>query len=115
MDHKMTLTEPPLGIVAIGASAGGLQAYTELLEAMPPNTGMTFVIVQHLAANHESFLATLLGRTTQMPVIEVQDGPRVEPNTVYVIPPNKSLLITDGHLQLKDREPGIHMSVDIFF
>jgi two-component system CheB/CheR fusion protein len=105
----------PSGVVAIGASAGGLQAYTELLEALPANTGMTFVIVQHLAAGHESFLATLLGRTTSMPVIEVQDGPRVEANTVYVIPPNRSMLMVDGHLKLREREPGLHLSVDIFF
>ena len=51
------------------------------LEALPATTGLTFVIVQHLAAGHESFLATLLGRTTSMPVLEVQDGPRIEPNT----------------------------------
>jgi two-component system CheB/CheR fusion protein len=93
----VSVSETPIGVVAIGASAGGLQAYTELLEALPPNTGMTFVIVQHLAADHESFLATLLGRATSMPVIEVLDGPRVEPNTIYVIPPNRTMLITDGH------------------
>jgi two-component system, chemotaxis family, CheB/CheR fusion protein len=105
----------PSGVVAIGASAGGLQAYTELLEALPANTGMTFVIVQHLAADQESFLAVLLGRITAMPVIEVQDGPRLEANTIYVIPPNRTMVIDDGHLRLRDREPGLHLSVDIFF
>jgi two-component system CheB/CheR fusion protein len=104
----------PIGIVGIGASAGGLQAYTELLESLPAATGMSFVIVQHLAADHESFLPTLLGRITAMPVVEVQDGPRIEPNTIYVIPPNRTLLINDGHLQLRERAPGIHLSVDIF-
>ncbi|HEY0746085.1 MAG TPA: chemotaxis protein CheB, partial [Steroidobacteraceae bacterium] len=111
----MSATDEPIGIVAIGASAGGLQAYSELLEALPATTGMTFVIVQHLAANHESFLAALLGRVTSMPVIEVQDGPRVEPNTIYVIPPNRSMLMTDGHLKLSERGPGLHLSIDIFF
>jgi two-component system CheB/CheR fusion protein len=105
----------PTAVVGIGASAGGLNAYTELLGALPPNTGMTFVIVQHLSADHESFLTTLLARVTQMPVIEVQDGPRIEPNTIYVIPPNRSLVIEDGHLGLRDRPPGLHLSVDIFF
>ena len=105
----------PIGVVGIGASAGGLQAYTELLEALPATTGMTFVIVQHLAAGHESFLATLLSRITSIPVIEVQDGPRLEPNTIYVIPPNRTMIIDDGHLRLREREPGIHHSVDIFF
>jgi two-component system CheB/CheR fusion protein len=105
----------PVGVVAIGASAGGLQAYTELLEALPDTTGMTFVIVQHLAASHESFLSALLGRIASMPVIEVQDGPCVESNTIYVIPPNRTMIIEDGHLRLRDREPGLHLSVDIFF
>ncbi|MGH8137249.1 MAG: chemotaxis protein CheB [Steroidobacteraceae bacterium] len=105
----------PIGVVAVGASAGGLQAYNELLEALPATTGMTFVIVQHLAAGHESFLATLLGRITSMPVIEVQDGPRMQANTIYVIPPNRTMVIEDGHLRLCEREPGLHLSVDIFF
>ncbi|HEY4446442.1 MAG TPA: chemotaxis protein CheB, partial [Steroidobacteraceae bacterium] len=76
----------PLVVVGIGASAGGLQAYTELLECLPPNTGMAFVIVQHLPAEHESLLATLLSRATAMPVVEVHDEPHVEPNCIYVIP-----------------------------
>jgi two-component system CheB/CheR fusion protein len=105
----------PTGVVAIGASAGGLQAYTELLEVLPATTGMTFVIVQHLAAGHESFLATLLGRITSMPVIEARDGLRLEANSIYVIPPNRTMVVDDGHLTLREREPGIHLSVDIFF
>ncbi len=105
----------PIAVVGIGASAGGLQAYTELLEALPTTTGMAFVIVQHLAADHESFLAALLGRITSMPVIEVQDGPRIEANTIYVIPPNRSMVIDDGHLRLRERQSGIHLSIDIFF
>jgi two-component system CheB/CheR fusion protein len=105
----------PKAVVGIGASAGGLNAYTALLGALPPDTGMAFVVVQHLAADHASFLATLLARVTQMPAIEVQDGPRIQPNTIYVIPPNRSLVIKDGHLGLRDRPPGLHLSVDIFF
>jgi two-component system, chemotaxis family, CheB/CheR fusion protein len=105
----------PKAVVGIGASAGGLNAYTALLSALPPDTGMSFVVVQHLAADHASFLATLLARVTQMSVIEVQDGPRIEPNTIYVIPPNRSLVIEDGHLGLRERPPGLHLSVDIFF
>jgi two-component system, chemotaxis family, CheB/CheR fusion protein len=102
-------------IVGIGASAGGLNAYTALLSALKPDTGMAFVVVQHLAADHDSFLATLLSRVTQMPVLEVQDGPRVEPNTIYVIPPNRTLSIEDDHLRLQERQPGLHLPVDIFF
>ena len=107
--HKL-----PLVVVGIGASAGGLQAYTELLESLPPNTGMAFVIVQHLAAEHESLLATLLSRATPMSVLEVHDEPYVEPNCIYVIPPNRSMLIRDGKLVLMQRVPGVHRAVDIF-
>jgi two-component system CheB/CheR fusion protein len=104
----------PLVVVGIGASAGGLQAYTELLESLPPNTGMAFVIVQHLAAEHASLLATLLSRATPMPVVEVHDEPEVQPNCIYVIPPNRSMLIRDGKLVLMERPPGLHHAVDIF-
>jgi two-component system CheB/CheR fusion protein len=104
----------PLVVVGIGASAGGLQAYTELLESLPPNTGMAFVIVQHLAAEHESLLAMLLSRATPMKVLEVHDEPQVEPNCIYVIPPNRSMLIRDGKLVLMERAPGVHHAVDIF-
>ena len=104
----------PLAVVGIGASAGGLQAYTELLESLPPNTGMAFVIVQHLAAEHESLLATLLSRATPMRVVEVSDEPHVEANCIYVIPPNRNMLIRDGKLTLFGRAPGMHHPVDIF-
>ncbi len=110
----MSVVPSPVAVVGIGASAGGLQAYTEFLEAIPPNTGMAFVIVQHLAAEHESLLATLLARVTSMTVIEVNDEPRLEPNHIYVIPPNRGMLILDGKLSLVDRAPGIHRPVDIF-
>ncbi len=110
----MTSQPVLVAVVGIGASAGGLQAYTEFLEALPADTGMAFVIVQHLAAEHESLLATLLSRATPMPVIEVHDEPSIEPNCIYVIPPNRSMVILDGKLRLMDRAPGIHRAVDIF-
>ncbi len=110
----MTRPTLPIAVVGVGASAGGLQAYIEFLEALPADTGMAFVIVQHLAAEHESLLATLLSRATPMPVIEVHEEPRVEPNCIYVIPPNRSMVILDGKLRLMDRAPGIHRTVDIF-
>ncbi len=80
-------------IVGIGASAGGLEALTALLEALPPDTGLAFVIVQHLDPKHESLLPNLLARSTQMPVRQVTDGMPMEPNQVYVIPPNTSLTL----------------------
>ena len=88
---KIPLEQPtqtePVAIVGIGASAGGLEAFTQLLHALPPDTGMAFVFVQHLEARHESMLTKLLSSATQMPIAEVKQGARVQPNHVYVIPP----------------------------
>ena len=91
-------------IVGVGASAGGLQAFTSLLEALPADTGMGFVLVQHLAPSHPSALAEILSRATSMPVAEVRDDVAVEPNRVYVIPPDRSMIIASGVLQLLPRE-----------
>ena len=78
-------------VVAIGASAGGLEAFTQLLSALPNNTGMAFVLIQHLAPTHHSLLSELLAKKTKMPVLEAKDGTTVEPNHVYVIPPNVNM------------------------
>ena len=103
-------------IVGIGASAGGLEAFTQLLKALPGDTGMAFVLVQHLAPTHASALAEILSRATKMPVTEVQDEPTVEPNHVYVIPPARSMIIAGDTLQLLPREgAGIHRPIDQFF
>src|SRR5258708_4488782 len=69
-------------VVGIGASAGGLEAFTKLLQNLPANTGMAFVLIQHLDPNHESILASLLGRASSMPVHEVANNMRVKPNNV---------------------------------
>ena len=103
-------------IVGIGASAGGLEAFTQLLKALPCDTGMAFVLVQHLAPTHASALAEILSRATKMPVTEVKDEPTVEPNHVYVIPPARSMIIAGDTLQLLPREDtGIHRPIDQFF
>jgi two-component system CheB/CheR fusion protein len=103
-------------IVGIGASAGGLEAFTELLKHLPTDTGMGFVFIQHLSPYQESFLPEILSRTTPMPVLQVQDGMVVEPNHIYVIPPNAMMTISQGILQLSQREKtrGQVMSVDKF-
>jgi two-component system, chemotaxis family, CheB/CheR fusion protein len=104
-------------IVGIGASAGGLEAFSTLLAHVPADTGMGFVLVQHLDPQHESALAQLLRRAAAMPVQEVTNKLRVEPNHVYVIPPNMDLGIVGGVLTLgprpKTRAP--HRSIDLFF
>jgi two-component system CheB/CheR fusion protein len=111
------LTEgSPFPIVGIGASAGGLEAFTQMLRALPVDTGMAFVLVQHLAPTHASLLAEILSRATAMPVTEVHDEPRVEPNRIYVIPPDRDMIISGGALQLLPRQaaPGQHRPIDLF-
>lgn len=104
-------------IVGIGASAGGLEAFTELLTALPLNTGMAFVLIQHLEAEHESMLTELLSKVTEMPVTEVRKVTRVEPNHVYVIPANADLSLLDGSLRVSSRKAaaGRHLPIDYFF
>ena len=106
----------PFPVVAVGASAGGLAAFTELLSALSPKAGLGIVLIQHLQPTHESALATLLSRATTMPVVEVTDGLAVEPNHVYVIPPNKQMTIRDGALRLAPRaiRGALHYPIDEF-
>jgi two-component system, chemotaxis family, CheB/CheR fusion protein len=103
-------------VVGIGASAGGLEAFSKLLAALPLDTGMAFVLVQHLDPTHESLLTELLGRTTGLKVTEIIDGSRVEANHVFVIPPNANLTIKNGLLRLTARVSGrgSHSSIDAF-
>src|SRR4029434_6453982 len=104
-------------VVGIGASAGGLEAFTELLKNLPLDTGMGFVLVQHLDPHHESALADLLSRATSMPVREVTNNLRVEANHIHVIPPNTNLSIAQGVLKLQPREQSRTptRSIDSFF
>ncbi|MBD2594540.1 PAS domain-containing protein [Nostoc spongiaeforme FACHB-130] len=104
-------------IVGIAASAGGLEAFTQLLNRLPIDTGMAFVLIQHLDPNQKSLLTEILAKTTQMPVREVQNGMLVEPNQVYVIPPNRKMTLLKGVLQLMPREKihGKYMPADAFF
>jgi two-component system, chemotaxis family, CheB/CheR fusion protein len=103
-------------IVGVGASAGGLEAFSELLRKLPANPGMAFVFVQHLDPKHVSMLAELLARESRMPVAEARDGVRVERDRVYVIPRNTSISIVKGVLKLSPREMagGSFTSIDMF-
>jgi len=100
-------TQPALPhlIVGIGASAGGLEAFRSFFTHMPADSGFSFVLVQHLSPQHVSMLAELVGRNTQMPVCEAVDGARVEPDHVYVIPPDATLTIADGVLHVSKPAP----------
>jgi two-component system CheB/CheR fusion protein len=104
----------PFPIVGVGASAGGFEAFQQLLSALPANTGMAFVFVQHLDPRHESRLTQILSRSTAMPVIEAGDRLRLEPNHVYVIPPNSNLAIAQGmlHVTARAEARGPHVPVD---
>jgi len=91
-------------VVGVGASAGGLEALSAFLKALPTRTGMALVVIQHLAPQHESALTQLLSKATSMPVLEVSHGMAVRPNHVYVIPPDKMMTIRSGALMLIPRE-----------
>jgi len=90
------LRKEVFSIVGIGASAGGLDAFMELLKHLPADSGLGFVLVQHLDPAHESALTQILGRVTAMPVGEAAEGQLVQPNHVYVIPNNAGLAIAQG-------------------
>jgi len=108
--------EHRLSVVGVGASAGGLEAFEQLLRALPDDTGLAFVLVQHLAPKHESMLSELLAKATRMPVVEVTQGMQVHANHVYVIPPNADMSISDGVLHLSPLSPdrGLRMPIDFF-
>src|SRR5476651_1974171 len=108
---------PGCPIVGVGASAGGLEAFTQLLKQLPVDTGFGFVLVQHLDPQHESALSQLLARATAMPVREVTNNLRVRANHVYIIPPNTSLGIARGVLKLQPRSRNrvAPRSIDYFF
>src|ERR1700676_549529 len=112
-----TSSEGSFPVVGIGASAGGLEAFTKLLQHLPADTGMAFVLIQHLDPKHESILASLLSRATKMRVLEATQQMRVEPNRVYVMPPNTNMTIMNSLLNLTRRldTRSQHMPVDHFF
>jgi two-component system, chemotaxis family, CheB/CheR fusion protein len=102
-------------IVGVGASAGGLEAITELLSHLPDDTGMAFVVIQHLDPKHDSHLTELLSKESKMPVSEVKGETRIEPDHVYVISPRCNLGISNGVLQTSVRPTsGCNMPVDAF-
>ena len=104
-------------VVGLGGSAGAIGALASFFKTVPDESGLAFVVVLHLSAEHDSMLPELLQRCTGMRVVQVQDTVKIEPNQVYVIPPRKSLRATDGHLQLGElkSERGRHVAVDLFF
>ena len=104
-------------IVGIGASAGGLEALEQFLANTPKNSGMAFVVIQHLDPTHKGIMPELLQRITNMTVLQVTDQLKVKPNMVYVIPPNNSMSILNGYLHLFEPTEirGLRLPIDIFF
>lgn len=112
-----SLPPPPVRVVGLGASAGGLVALEALLARVPANSGLAFVVVQHLDPTRKAMLVELLQRVTAMPVCEVADGMRLQPNGVYVIPPNKDLTVSAGVLRLEapSQPRGMRLPIDRLF
>jgi two-component system CheB/CheR fusion protein len=107
----------PFPVAAIGASAGGLEALRSFLENLPEDTGIAYVVIQHLSPNHESILPELLERKTRMHVHKVEDGMPLHSNNIYVIPADSYMSILDGHLTLSPRKnkEGLFLPIDFFF
>ncbi len=106
----------PSHIVGIGASAGGLEALQQFFGGLPSNTGAAYVVVQHLSPDYKSMMSELLTKHTDMPILEVSDSISIEADTIYLMPPRKNMLITEGKLLLSDQMPDTHphMSIDVF-
>jgi two-component system CheB/CheR fusion protein len=104
-------------IVAIGASAGGLEAFTELLKHLPTDTGFTYIYIQHLDPDHDSNLTSIISRLTKMKVLEAKEKMKVRPDHVYIIPPNRDMKLIDGNLclTLRPSRPKLHLPINSFF
>ena len=116
LDYDTSMDES-FPVVGIGASAGGLEAFSQILRELPPDINMALVLIQHLDPTYKSMLTELLSKTTKLPVAEVTDGMQVKPRHVYVIPPNTSMTISKGTLHLTPRVEvdRKHMPIDRFF
>jgi two-component system CheB/CheR fusion protein len=115
-NHSTSLTTNAVPVVGIGASAGGLEAFITLFDAMPQESGMAFVLIQHLDPDHKSLTAELIAKHTSMPVRQIEDQMQISVNQIYVIPPNKDLRICQNTLLLSEPSQvhGLRMPIDIF-
>lgn len=103
-------------VIGIGASAGGLEALQQFLQHMPSNSGLSFVVVQHLSPDYKSLMADILSKHTEMTVMQAENGTAIRPNTVYLIPPKKNMTMKDDKLFLSDSVHGtLNHPIDIFF
>jgi chemotaxis methyl-accepting protein methylase/signal transduction histidine kinase/chemotaxis response regulator CheB len=107
----------PFVIVGVGASAGGLESLERMFRSMPVNMGAAFVVIQHLSPDFKSLMDELLSRYTELPIHRAEHGMLVEPNSIYLIPPRKEMIVSNRRLLLTDKEPGqtLSMPIDRFF
>ncbi|MEM8719863.1 MAG: chemotaxis protein CheB [Cyanobacteria bacterium P01_G01_bin.39] len=114
----MSKPEAKFCVVGIGASAGGLRALEEFFEHMPTNSGAAFVVIQHLSPDFKSLMKELLARRTRMAIYRVTEGMTLDPNSIYLIPPGKNLVLNQGQLHLLEQEErnrhGLNFPIDIF-
>ncbi len=116
--QSISNTRRPKHFVGLGASAGGLEAIQAFFKHMPKDSGLAFIIIQHLSPDYKSLMSELVAKITDMPVHVAQDNMLVEANHIYLIPPKKNLKIFHGYLILTDQErtsAAINLPIDIFF
>lgn len=113
----LTSDASPFHVVGIGASAGGLEALERLFEGMPPDSGLAFVVVQHLSPDFKSLTDEILARRTSIPIYRVENGMEVRPNALFLLPPRKDMIVSGGRLLLTDKEPvpEVSLPIDHFF
>jgi two-component system CheB/CheR fusion protein len=113
---SLKVDDEPKFVVGIGASAGGLESLEHLFRNLPPDSGMAFVVIQHLSPDFKSMMQELLGRDTAMVIHRVEDGMTIRANCVYLLPPKKEMVVVDGKLQLtdQDRNKGLALPIDTF-
>jgi two-component system CheB/CheR fusion protein len=114
--QQSTVLRPKVLVVGIGASAGGLEALERLFEVMPVDSGLAFVVVQHLSPDFKSLTDGILARRTSLPIHVVENGMEVLPDSIYLIPPKKDMIVSGGRLLLSDKDPtqGITLPIDHF-
>lgn len=103
-------------VIGIGASAGGLEALQQFFQNMPGNSGLCFVVIQHLSPDYKSLMADILGKHTEMNVLQAENGMEVKPDTVYLIPPKNNMTLKEGRLYLTEFIHGmLNHPIDAFF
>ncbi len=115
-EHAISGRFSSLNVVALGASAGGLEALEKFFDNVPSDSGLAFVVVQHLSPDFKSLMNELLARHTKLNIHRVEDGMVIEPNAIYLIPPKKEMIVADGKLLLTDKDPsqGLSLPIDTF-